>query len=438
MRGPFGILRHAFKMVRRTLRSYALLSVTIVLSFSLLLGYLVYTDSTLYNRYKYTMSMDPGSVAVSAVGADEINRLTALQNRLEGMENTHCFITKIIQCSLTQAKLELEDGREVRLPRVNVVAVPTHCWRLYADSSSDAVEVEWLDGRTPEDVSLASGEMLMSAGLFHALGLEQTDEPVYHLDLSETYGVQSKTGFQASMKVVGTFRVTKLLTVSSDILTEEILTGGTDGGDRSAFIWPTIVIPLEDYDPEQMDGVVCQYVLHVYTDTPALAVQAARQLGFAVNVNSSWQAQQDAIEKMQTANRTKAVIAAAMLIILGINLYSSFSNALNERKFEIGVKRAIGASAWAIVRQFLYESLLVMTVNILLSVALVTDLSILYKVIYEATPNEYGFYYRFTLCLSRWSAEMFAVCTLSLTVVFSLIFAYQSTQVEIVDYLKAE
>ena len=79
-----------------------------------------------------------------------------------------------------------------------------------------------------------------------------------------------------------------------------------------------------------------------------------------------------------------------------------------------------------------------MTVNILLSVALVTDLSILYKVIYEATPNEYGFYYRFTLCLSRWSAEMFAVCTLSLTVVFSLIFAYQSTQVEIVDYLKAE
>lgn len=48
----FPIARHAVVMAGRTLKSYALLSVTIVLSFSLLLGYLVYTDSSLYNDYK--------------------------------------------------------------------------------------------------------------------------------------------------------------------------------------------------------------------------------------------------------------------------------------------------------------------------------------------------------------------------------------------------
>ena len=80
------------------------------------------------------------------------------------------------------------------------------------------------------------------------------------------------------------------------------------------------------------------------------------------------------LETIRAQKTTKALITCAMLLILGINLYSSFSNALNERKFEIGVKRAIGASGFAIVRQFLYESLTVMVANILVSVALVVDI----------------------------------------------------------------
>ena len=41
------ILCHSVTMVRRNLRSYGMLSVTIVISFSLLLGYLVLMDSSL-------------------------------------------------------------------------------------------------------------------------------------------------------------------------------------------------------------------------------------------------------------------------------------------------------------------------------------------------------------------------------------------------------
>ena len=50
--GPFSMVRHAAKMVGRTIRSYALLSVTMVLSFSPFLGYLTYTDSLIYNHNK--------------------------------------------------------------------------------------------------------------------------------------------------------------------------------------------------------------------------------------------------------------------------------------------------------------------------------------------------------------------------------------------------
>ena len=111
---------------------------------------------------------------------------------------------------------------------------------------------------------------------------------------------------------------------------------------------------------------------------------------------------------------------------------------MNDRKFEIGVKRAIGASALSIVRQFLYESLIVMVTNIFLSVVLVADVFIVYKFLYEHTPNEWGQYLKWIIYISPQSLAMFAVSSVSLTLVFSLIFAYKSTQVEIVQYLKAE
>ena len=122
-----------------------------------------------------------------------------------------------------------------------------------------------------------------------------------------------------------------------------------------------------------------------------------------------------------------------MLLLLGVNLYSSFSNALNERKYEIGVKRAIGASAWAIVRQFFMEGMAVMLLNILLSVLLVSNLLCLYKLYQHFALGE-----QWVIAVSLYSAAMFGICSVTLTLVFSMLFAYRSTQVEVVQYLKAE
>ena len=145
------------------------------------------------------------------------------------------------------------------------------------------------------------------------------------------------------------------------------------------------------------------------------------------------------LEAIQTQKGTKALIACAMLLILGINLYSSFSNALSERKFEIGVKRAIGASSFHIVRQFLYESITVMVVNILISIALVVDAGLIYRLVVQNTRGKTDFLYEtYTLYLSPYSMGIFLTSAVTLTVVFSLIFAYKATQVQVIDYLKAE
>ena len=197
-------------------------------------------------------------------------------------------------------------------------------------------------------------------------------------------------------------------------------------------------VSAADLSPADAPGIYWHDRIYIYTSAPEEALQLSRQMYGHTNGEPTAEDQRNALEEIRTEKGTKALIAAAMLLILGINLYSSFSNALNDRKFEIGVKRAIGAKKGAIVRQFLYESIIVMLVDIILSVWLVALLGLAYKVIYEHTPDQYGGYHDFILYISPHSIAMFAVCTITLTLVFSLIFAYKSTQVQVVDYLKAE
>ena len=122
-----------------------------------------------------------------------------------------------------------------------------------------------------------------------------------------------------------------------------------------------------------------------------------------------------------------------LFILLGINLFSSFKNALNERRFEIGVKRAIGAGKKSIVGQFFREGMIVMVSNIAFSIYLIFSLAVIYK-----TVQKYFFDTTWTIDLSPYSAVIFLFSAFFLSVSFSLIFAYQSTNVEIASRLKAE
>ena len=176
--------------------------------------------------------------------------------------------------------------------------------------------------------------------------------------------------------------------------------------------------------------------LQVYSEAPEKVVSLMETMG--IRCDSIYQMQNAALDEIRPQKQIKAIITCALLLLLGINLYSSFTNALNDRKYEIGVKRALGASGFSIVRQFLYESIIVMAANILVSIALVADVAIVYKYAVEHTLDENGAYPDFILYISPWSVAMFAICAVALTVVFSLIFAYKSTRVEIVRYLKAE
>ena len=171
--------------------------------------------------------------------------------------------------------------------------------------------------------------------------------------------------------------------------------------------------------------------LVIYTERVEFITKQMQKMDLAqVNVNED---QNDATLEKINITKSKYLIAAVLFILLGINLYSSFANALKERKFEIGVKRALGASKVHIMLQFVLEGFVVMLINIIFSICVVTNIVVAYKLIQlRVFHNEY------VIIMSPQSVLLFLVFSFFLTFIFSALFAYQSTRVEIIKYLKEE
>lgn len=414
----FRNLRHAMTMVGRTIRSYALLSVTIVLSFVLLLGYLGYVDTTLYNEYKGIFKINRGTVTVIE-GLTTPQKFNTLLEKSRDLQDTAFYFTNTTSTvSVITNRMATDNGDNLGGITASVCVLTGRAWHLFDQST----QVIWFDGQTHEDIYLKGNEVILDWATFQALGLD-AQSPYYTFLIA---------GQKREVRIVGVadYGGSLLTTVNGRV--------AYDSNYRSKLFISSELLTdseLESYFPSR--------TAVFYSAEPEKLAALAEELDIPLAISHTiYKAQDEALEKIQTQKGTKGIVVCALLVLLGVNLYSSFSNALNERKFEIGVKRAIGASSFSIVRQFLYESLLVMAVNILVSIGIVVDLGLVWKLIMEQKYAEQSAYMDkygdFILYISPHSAAMFAICSVTLTVVFSLIFAYKSTQVEIVQYLKAE
>ena len=421
------ILGHAFVMGCRNLKGYGLLSVTIVLSFSLLLGYLLLTDSATFNKYKDLFQLRREVVRVY-LGEAGSAKAQVFQEKASQMEDTHAItIFQTLGSFETYAEVDLEGSIYAASgsTSIDVICVPDHTWGIF--NGLTELNVAWLEGQERENITLAEDEILLSEGVYYGLGLDQKEAPLFR------FGIIVHNGNLQNRKWV-TMRVVGLVEDQYQLQGGEV--PGVIDKSINTHYRVKVVASTRAIHPSTVPDAGFSLFSIVHSDDPEVVADLAETLGCVPD--SVYTYQDAALAEIRTQKSTKAIIAAALLLILGINLYSSFTNAMNDRKYEIGVKRAIGASGWGIVRQFLYESMLVMVANILLSIALVTDVAIIYKLIAERTPNEQGYLQDYVLYLSPQSAAMFGICAVGLTVVFSLIFAYKSTRVEIVQYLKAE
>ena len=433
---PFRILRHAILMVGRTLKSYVLLSVTIILSFSLLLGYLVWIDSSIYNSYKDIFSKDRNVVVVY----DQLLKNVSFSQLLKEKAADHgCLSILSFENAIfgsihsKNSMLQLENGKTLEPIETCAISVPPHAWCLYSVGGTE-LYVTWIDGNDHNDFHLKSGEVLVDERLYTIFSIKEKNNK-FSLSLS---GYHDSAGNLVNQPFAGDFTVVGIIHSNEPLEIKE-----RESPSNSVYLCcetaPSIAFSSVDFNCAafpQMNWYSPTAVF--YSPAPEQVDALLRSAGITANIDAVYIKQDNALEIIQNKVKLKMVITIALLVILGINLYSCFLNALNDRKFEVGVRRALGASKWSIVRQFLYESLLVMITNIIIAVWLVLTAAIIYKVIIECTSNEVGEFITYTLSISLYSVAMFAVCSLTLTVVFSLIFAYKTTQVKIVDYLKAE
>lgn len=403
-------LGHAVQMMVRNIRNYAMLSLSVVLSFSVLLGYLCFTDATLYNQYKEVLSKPEQLVIVQ----DEDNSDAAVESLIQLSstgDSTHYIMTKMLGATFSHDDLSVV---------THIYSIPTVSWGIYDQNMLTPLQITWLNGRDHGYVSLNSAEVIVSRNFYELYGLAEQSEPIVPVGiLIRMNGVRQTRWMEC--RVVG---IMETATDSNATITDD--NGKTTAWSGIYLSQQTAQEILKDAQPEYPQ----RYVIF-YTRTQQIVMEAADETGmFAIGAYKWINA---AKEELALHARTKLIIVLLLFVLLGINLYGSFSNALEKRRFEVGVKRALGASKFDIVWQFLGESLLLMLCNAFMSILVVSNVLLVYKYIYQLTHND-----PWTIYLSGTSAAMFAVVCLALTMLFSGIFAAKATQVQIVDYLKAE
>lgn len=386
---------HSCIMVKKTYKNYLLLSVTVFLSFSLMLGYLVYTDSEIYNKFNEIFGASPHVILSENDNSYEskmnIRKLTA---QLDKMLNTHYYLQPD-----TVTITEFGNSCEVRF-------LPNYVWGMFSDKALDNISgCKRVKMNNEWQFSLSSDEAIVSEIMYQSLKQDSSKD----MKMKIVYTDRDGKNHLKEYKIVGSY--------TNDV--DEV--SGMNGE----------LIYVSSSSIHGWDIELDNTIITIYSNQSHQVLELLKnlQLGY----NSVIDIQKDAITEKQNSIMNKYNIAIVLFVLLGINLYSSFKNALNERKYEIGIKRALGASNLSIMIQFAIEGFVVMFINILLSIFLILNLSIVYKYIQLSISNNV-----YTITMSFESVLLFITFSFFLSLIFSILFAYQCTQVEIIKYLKEE
>lgn len=415
----FRKLCHGSLMLTRNFRSYAMLSLSVVLSFSVLLGYLAFSDASLFNRYKHVI-YKPNNWAVvydKQLSAGDVLALQALTKDTAGGSS-------YVMSNIGGGFVVTPDA-SFRYS-FDIYTIPSSVFEIFdPHGPPERVAVTWLDGRESGGVSLGEGEILISKLAYEILLKDKEEPPMLPVGVS----VKNPDGTEGTRWMD--------CTVVGTLDSPEWFAGNLSSGsaDSSLVVCMFMSQATAEKIVRGMPTMLHERWVIFDAKYPSVVVKAAEQLG--MSCNSIQQIKANALMEMQVAAWTKMVVVLLLFVLLGINLYGSFSNALERRRFEVGVKRALGASKWDIIGQFLWESLQLMAGNILISLVLVFDGLLIYKFVWEM---EQGFspYHKWTIYMNGTSILMFAAVTIGLTLLFSIVFAVKATQVQVVDHLKAE
>ncbi|MBE5934861.1 MAG: ABC transporter permease [Lachnospiraceae bacterium] len=383
------VFNHAFSMVLKNKRAYALLSVTIVMSFTFLLSFLIYTDSKVISENTEVIMQEPYLFETILTDVDANTRYTYISN-LNGVDNTQYYMTEDVLLGDSHSDI-------FNIP----LAVQGNAWGMHLRYQYEIVM------ENGDQIELSGNQGVVEQGLYKQLQRNSKGK-----EIVVKIPIQLKNGNikYIDINVIGGFKIKNSM-------------------EKEALGANNLIISHDAI--KELDYETSNTRMYIYTEYPSKVQEISENL--SLFTKSIYKDRYEKYPKIEEQLRNKALIAVLLFILLGINLYSSFNNALNERKFEIGVKRAIGASSKDIILQFLCEGIIVVFTNILISSMLSVFIFIGYKWYMNVVKNTV---YIFTVSVH--SIGMYLVASIFLTVAFSLLFAVQSAQVEIIKYIKGE
>ena len=191
MRPEFRIT-HAVKMLRRNLRSYAMLSITLVFSFGVLLGYFLFSDSQGYNDFKEIFS-SPREIVMAYARSEDARELQVLKQQVtEQLPGTGAYLFFDVSTRLPQFGDVL----------ANVSVLPGHASIVFREISDDViyenytVPVTVVQGQT---FPLRGNQAVINRSFFRSLSPSQT----LPLTLEIPFSMADGTRILREVQVVG-------------------------------------------------------------------------------------------------------------------------------------------------------------------------------------------------------------------------------------------
>ena len=164
-----------------------MLSITVFLTFTFLLGFLIYTDSGIYNKYKELMGNDYKIIlSHNRMDSDSGNKINILTSRLEEMGDTHFYYIKKTLARDTY-------GNQCR-----VQILPNYVWAVFEYGD---VGVERVEMNGEKSFTLQQGEALVSDRMYENLKKSFDREP----EISMVFEKEGNNKKIYKFNIVGTY-----------------------------------------------------------------------------------------------------------------------------------------------------------------------------------------------------------------------------------------
>lgn len=402
-------IEHIFLMISKNMQAYRALSITIVLSFSIFLGFITWMDTINYNHFKEIMAA-PSNVVMA-------------EFEEPSMEKNLCRLLEQDNISYEYYMYLKVNGHQMQEnTKTNFIyyGIPNSVSRVFDGSNID-------NYMYPDEIHIKSGvesfcieknEAIIEESFLHLLGKTYSDLPFEYETIFEESEDQL---YRLNLKIVG---------VCEDSQYGEIKIN-SETGDIESVVTRLYVNQktLSEYDLSQ--NLSIERGIVITSNQPERVAAYMRSLGMIAV--SAAESKSEVNQQMRNQAQMKTIVLLLLMIILGVNMFGSMANVIAKREYEIGIKRAVGATAKNIVFQFFGESMAIMLVDMLIAVLVVSILSTIAKIFIFLT--QHGIW---TVKINRFSILSYLVASTSIILIFSLYLAYRATKVEIVSQLKSE